>query len=54
VKYAVEAWTVEDPDNEEPVETEMVDAVEFDKIEDAKVWAWARMEEGFFVRLWRR
>ena len=53
---AVEAWQWADEDAEEPCPTECVDQIEFpiELIENAKEWAWQRMEEGYVVRMWRR
>jgi hypothetical protein len=52
--FAVEAWTIPLEGDEEPGLEEMVRAQEFAAEEDARRWAWERMEEGYFVRLWRR
>jgi hypothetical protein len=53
--YAVEAWVIPQDDDEEPAaEQEMYRSGEFRGKAEAMRWAWERMEEGFFVRLWRR
>ena len=52
--YAIEVWTVHSADDEEQAPTEMVECREFENQSHALYWAWARMEEGFFVRLFRR
>jgi hypothetical protein len=52
--FAVEVWTVHDPSSEEPCDTELVDCKTFGSIETASEWAWIKMEEGFFTRMWRR
>ncbi len=52
--YAVEAWTFFDSDDEEPTDTEMVTDEYFEHHNDAKEWAWQKMQEGFYVRLWIR
>ncbi len=51
---SVEAWTINDPNDEEPCDTEMVASEDFSDMEDARHWAWDRLEEGFYVRIWRR
>lgn len=52
--FAVEAWTVNGADEEESAPTEMVECQEFAGELDARDWAWEKMEEGFFVRMFRR
>ncbi len=52
--YAMEAWTVAGTDDEEPQPTEMVDGAEFKGKWEALEWAWARLEEGYHVRMWTR
>ncbi len=52
--YAVEAWTIGSPDDEEPTDTEMVTHESFEYHNDARDWAWQNMQEGFYVRLWLR
>jgi hypothetical protein len=52
--WALEAWTVPTDGDEEPCEQRMVSSEEFSDREDAERWAWERMEEGFFVRMWKR
>jgi hypothetical protein len=52
--FAVEVWTVSLPDDEEPQRTEQVECREFQTSLEAHSFAWERLEEGYFVRLWRR
>lgn len=52
--YAVEVWTIYSPDDEEAQPTEIVDCQEFESLDEAKDWAWERMEEGYYTRMWRR
>jgi hypothetical protein len=52
--FAVEAWTIEGMDDEEPARTECADSKEFRDESAARTWAWDKMGEGFLVRLWRR
>ena len=52
--FAVESWTVPTEGDEEPCDTEMVVAREFASEGEAMRWAWERMEEGFFTRMFRR
>jgi hypothetical protein len=49
---ALEAWEVATGDEEEPLEEQrMVDQAEFQNSGTAKDWAWEKMQQGFFVRL---
>lgn len=52
--FAVEAWSLPTSDDEEPCEEEMIESREFESEGDAMRWAFARMEEGYSTRLWRR
>lgn len=52
--FAVEAWAIHRPDDEEPADNDVQDSAEFSDAEQAKQWAWDRMEEGFDVRMYRR
>jgi hypothetical protein len=52
--FAVEAWTIPMEHDEEPCEAKLVRSVEVTSEEAARRWAWDRLEEGYFVRLWRR
>ncbi len=51
--YAVEAWTFAAEGGEEPCETEMIRSAEFEDWHDALAWASDRLEEGFFVKMYR-
>jgi hypothetical protein len=52
--YAVEAWTISMPDDEEQCDTEIVESKDFADQEEAMRWAWDRLEEGAYVKVWRR
>jgi hypothetical protein len=52
--FAVEVWTISLPDDEESQQTEQVECREFQLEMQARAYAWKRLEEGYFVRLWRR
>jgi hypothetical protein len=54
MKYAIEAWTIANKDDEEPAPTEMVDSKEFDTRQEAKEKAFDWLEAGYYVRLWHR
>jgi hypothetical protein len=54
VTYAIEAWTFPTDGDEEPCEQELVKTEEFTNLWQAQSHAWDWMEEGFFVRMWRR
>ena len=54
MKYSVEVWTFPTDGDEEPVEQEMVEETEFEREFLAMAWAWKKMNEGFFTRMWRR
>lgn len=52
--FSVEAWTIPNDNDEEPCNEEMVACQDFANVPEAMIWAWDRLEEGFFVRMWRR
>jgi hypothetical protein len=54
MKYAIEAWIIAGEGDEEPYNSEMEKSEVFDNLWQAQDCAWCWMEEGFFVRLWRR
>ncbi len=54
MKFFIEVWTVPTPDDEEPCELDMIEGKEFTDSTEAMCYAWDRMEEGYFTKLWRR
>jgi hypothetical protein len=50
----VQAWTFPTEGDEEPCVEEMVESEEFTDEDEARRCAWQRLEEGYFVRIWRR
>ncbi len=54
VVYGVEVWTFPTEGDEEPCVQEMIEFKDFDDEKDAMRWAWDRLEEGFYVRMFRR
>jgi hypothetical protein len=49
---ALEAWTVPTEGDEEYTPLEMVEQAEFGIARNALDWAWEKMHQGFFVRLY--
>lgn len=54
MKYAIEVWTIPLTNDEEPCEKDMVECKDFISQVAAGEYAWERLEEGFFVRMFRR